>query len=255
MPETVFITGASSGIGAELARQYSRRGALVGLVGRSREKLDAVAATLAGKSFVYAADVTDLAAMQSAARDFTERAGVPDVVIGNAGISTGSLTEHADDYPIFCETLATNVNGLAASFQPFISPMRERRRGTLVGIASVAGIRGIPGASAYSASKAAAISYLESLRLELRGNGVAVVTIAPGFIATPMTEKNPYRMPFILGVEDAVSRFIRVIDAKKSFAIVPWQMAIMGNLLRCLPNFLYDRLLAGRPRKPRRSKT
>ena len=190
--------------------------------------------------------------MQAAAREFIAKCGVPDIVIGNAGISVGTLTELEDDAAVFRETLETNVMGLVHTFHPFIDPMRAARRGTFVGIASVAGFRGLPGAAAYSASKAAAISYLESLRVELHGSGVSVVTICPGFIDTPMTKKNPYPMPFILEVDDSARRMARAIDAKKSFCVVPWQAAIMGRLLSILPNGLYDRLLAGRARKPRR---
>ena len=152
---------------------------------------------------------------------------------------------------MFRATLETNVIGIVQTFQPFVEAMRAARRGTLVGIASVAGFRGLPGAGAYSASKAAAIRYCESLRVELHGSGVSVVTICPGFIDTPMTKKNPYPMPFLLDVDDAARRMARAIDARKSFCVIPWQMAIVGSLLRILPNALYDRILAGRARKPR----
>lgn len=128
--------------------------------------------------------------------------------------------------------------------------MRARGSGSLVGIASVAGLRGMPGATAYSASKAAAIRYLEGLRVEMRDSGVQVTTICPGYIATAMTAKNPFRMPFIIGADDAARRFARVIDARKSYAVVPWQMAIIGRLLGILPNALYDRLAAKAGRKP-----
>jgi short-subunit dehydrogenase len=123
----------------------------------------------------------------------------------------------------------------------------------LAGIASVAGFRGMPGAAAYGASKAAAISYLESLRVELHGTGVKVSTICPGFIRTPMTAKNPFPMPFIIDADDAVRRMARAIDAGESYAVIPWQMAIVGRLLKLLPNPVFDRLLAGRKRKPRKA--
>ena len=197
----------------------------------------------------------DLPALQAAARDFIERRGVPDIVVANAGISVGTLTEFGDDAKVFRATLETNVIGIVQTFQPFVEAMRAARRGTLVGIASVAGFRGLPGAGAYSASKAAAIAYCESLRVELHGSGVSVVTICPGFIDTPMTKKNPYPMPFLLDVDDAARRMARAIDARKSFCVIPWQMAIVGSLLRILPNALYDRILAGRARKPRAKQT
>jgi short-subunit dehydrogenase len=145
-----------------------------------------------------------------------------------------------------------NVFGMAATFSPFVHAMRLAGGGRLVGIASVAGIRGLPGAEAYSASKAAAIAYLESLRLEMRSSGVKVVTICPGYIDTPMTEINPYRMPFLLPAAEAARRFARVIERGTSYAVVPWQMGVVAKLLRLLPNALYDRLFAKAPRKPRK---
>lgn len=247
----VVITGASSGIGEALARYYASRGATLALIARRKSELERLAGVLPGLTFIYPLDVTDAAGLKEAAADFIARAGVPDLVIGNAGISVGTLTEEARDQPVFERVMAVNVIGLFNTFHPFIAPMREAGCGTLVGIASVAGIRGLPGSSAYSASKAAAISYLESLRGELRGSGVKVVTVAPGYIETPMTAHNPYPMPFILPLDEAVRRIVRVIDAGKSYAVVPWQMAIVAKLLRLLPNWLYDLLFARAGRKPR----
>lgn len=190
--------------------------------------------------------------MNAAAADFIAKHGVPDVVIGNAGISHGNLTEIAEDLATFRETLEINVLGLVSTFHPFVAPMRARGSGSLAGIASVAGFRGLPGATAYSASKAAAIRYLEGLRVELRGTGVRVTTICPGFIATPMTRRNPYAMPFIIEADDAARRFARAIDSGTSYAVIPWQMAIVGRILGVLPDFVYDAFAARRERKPRK---
>jgi short-subunit dehydrogenase len=109
----------------------------------------------------------------------------------------------------------------------------------------------LPGASAYSASKAAAISYLESLRVELRGTGVKVVTVCPGYIRTPMTSVNPYPMPFLLEVDEAARRIARAIDRQTPFSVIPWQMNLVGYLLKGLPRPLYDRIFVNAPRKPR----
>ena len=136
----------------------------------------------------------------------------------------------------------------SSRFSPRCKP---RGQGALVGIASVAGFRGLPGSGAYSASKAAAIAYLESLRVEQRGTGVAVLTVCPGYVATPMTERNPYPMPFLLDADEAARRIVRAIDRRKRFYVLPWQMAIGGWLLRILPRPIYDALLARAPRKPR----
>lgn len=247
----VFVTGASSGIGAAFARHYAVRGATLGLVARRREELEVLAASLPVCCHLYPLDVTDAKALAAAGRDFIERAGVPGIVIANAGVSTGTLTEEADDLAAFERVLRVNVAGMANSFHPFVAPMRAAGRGRLVGTASVAGIRGLPGAGAYSASKAAAITYLESLRVELRGSGVRVVTLAPGYVETPMTAVNPYPMPFLLPVDEAVRRMARIIDAGRAYAVVPWQMGIVARLMRLLPNWAYDRLAARAGRKPR----
>ncbi len=251
----VFITGASSGIGSALARHYARQGAALGLVARRTDRLAELAAELniagAASVFTYPLDVTDADALQAAGDDFMMHAGSPDVVIANAGVSSGTLTEHREDLAAIRRILDINVYGLATTFAPFIPAMRQRGTGRLVGIASVAGIRGLPGAEAYSASKAAAIAYLESLRVELRSSGVRVVTIAPGYIDTPMTEHNPYPMPFKLPVDEAARRFASAIERGSSYTVIPWQMGIVAKVLRLLPNWLYDRLFAKAPHKPR----
>ena len=252
MTQKVFITGASSGIGEALAVYYAAQGATLGLAARRSEFLDGLNARLGGGHACYPLDVTDAPALHAAAVDFIERFGAPDVVIANAGVSAGTLTEYEEDLAVFRRVMDTNVYGMAATFAPFIPAMKaaggERR---LCGIASVAGIRGLPGAEAYSASKAAAISYLESLRLEMRPYGIKVVTIAPGYIESPMTAVNPYSMPFLLPAAKAAERFAAAIARGVSYTVIPWQMGVVAKLLRLLPNALYDRLFAGAPRKPR----
>ena len=248
----VFITGASSGIGEALAVYYAAQGATLGLAARRQEVLDALNARLGGGHACYALDVNDAPALHAAAGDFMARFGAPDIVIANAGVSVGTLSECEEDLEAFKRVMDTNVYGMAATFAPFIQSMRQapgQRR--LVGIASVAGIRGLPGAEAYSASKAAVIAYLESLRLELRGSPVKVVTIAPGYIVTPMTAVNPYAMPFLLPAPEAARRFARAIARGTSYAVIPWPMGVVAKVLRLLPNWLYDRLFAAAPRKPR----
>jgi short-subunit dehydrogenase len=210
----VFITGASSGIGAALARHYAAQGASVGLVGRNHHRLDALASELAGDCAIYMADVRDSQSVQQAAQDFMQRFGVPDIVIANAGVSSGTLTQQAEHLATFRAIMEINVLGMVHTFQPFIKTMKDRAQGQLVGIASVAGLRGIPGASAYSASKAAAISYLESLRVELANSGISVTTICPGYIRTPMTDINPYKMPFLMEADVAAQKMANIISKK-----------------------------------------
>jgi short-subunit dehydrogenase len=251
--ERVFITGASSGIGAALARAYAARGAKLGLVARRSAALQNLADALPCECLVLTADVRDNNSMQQAAAKFTERFGAADIVIANAGVSHGTATERSEDLATFEEVLDINVLGIVRTFQPFIAAMRLANRGALVGIASVAGFRGLPGSSAYSASKAAAISYLESVRVELHGSGICVTTLCPGYIATPMTARNPYPMPFMMSAEQAAKKMILAIDAQRNFVVLPWQMAIIGRMMRLLPNRLYDTLAAKSGRKPRKS--
>lgn len=246
-----FITGASSGIGAALARHYAAPGTVIGLAARRRELLAALAADLSGERALYPFDVADTAALESAARDFVERFGAPDLVIANAGVSVGTQGEELRDIEKLRRVLEVNACGLAATLAAFAPAMRAAGRGTLCGIASVAGFRGLPGAGAYSASKAAAIAWLEALRAELSGSGVAVVTICPGYIDTPMTRVNQYRMPFLLSADEAARRIARAIEAKRRLAVIPWQMALASLALRAMPGWLYDRFAARAPRKPR----
>ena len=249
-----FITGASSGIGQALARRYAAAGWRVALVARRADDLTRWAAAQgwpAERWRVYGADVADTARIVAAGQACLAAQGVPDVVIANAGISIGMDTAERDDLAVMARTFAVNNTGLAATFHPFIGPMRARGSGTLVGIASVAAIRGLPGHGAYCASKAGVVSYCESLRGELRGSGVRVVTIAPGFIDTPLTRGNRYPMPFLMPAEAFAERAVRVIARGRSYRVIPWPMGVVAKLLRVLPDPLFDRLMQGRPRKAR----
>ncbi len=253
----VFITGASSGLGEALAREYASRGARLGLLARRSDKLQALVASLPNPALhlCYAVDVNDHAALAAAAEDFITRTGGADVVIANAGVSFGTLTGREGDIAVIERILQTNVVATAATFAPFIATMKAQAAAgsndlRLVGMASVAGIRGLPGAEAYSASKAAVISYCESLRVELRSHGIRVVTIAPGYIDTPMTRVNTYRMPFLMSAERFARSAVRLINAGRSYAVIPWPMRGVSWLLRVLPNWLYDRLFARAPHKP-----
>ena len=249
-----FITGASSGLGQALALRYHRAGYRLALVAR-RDAEVRDWATAQGipddRLAVHAADVRDLPAITAAGRDCLATQGVPDVVIANAGISVGVDTSLVEDLEVMRRTYETNNLGLAATFQPFIRPMSQRGSGRLVGIASVAGIRGLPGHGAYCSSKAAVISYLESLRGELRPTGVKVVTVVPGYIATPLTSKNRYKMPFLMQPDAFADQAFDTIGAGKSYRVIPWQMGVVARLMRALPNAVYDRLLVGRERKHR----
>jgi short-subunit dehydrogenase len=253
-PPLVFITGASSGIGQALAACYAHQGYRLALVARRTAALQSWVQSLPvvpTQCVVYGADVQDLRALAAATQACIQNQGVPDVVIANAGISVGMDTVIAADLEVMRQVLQTNVLGVAATFQPFVAAMRKRGSGRLVGIASVAGIRGLPGHGAYCASKAAVISYCESLRGELRGSGVRVVTISPGYIDTPLTRENRYSMPFLMSAQDFAKRAFKAIQQGRSHRVLPWQMAWVAWLLRMLPNGVFDYLAAGQPRKHR----
>ena len=251
-PLRVFITGASSGIGAALAREYAARGAVLGLLGRRLDALRELAASLPSPAVhrVYAVDVTDHAALAAAAADFIARAGGADVVIASAGVSAGTLTERPNDLAQFAEIFAINVTATVATFAPFIETMKHAagpRR--LVAVGSVAGIRGMKGAGAYCASKSAVHTYAESLRLELQPHGIRVVTIAPGYIDTPMTRQNRFPMPFLMPVERFAAAAVRAIGAGAGYRVIPWPMGLVAKLLRVLPNAVFDALFARAPQK------
>lgn len=242
----IVITGASSGIGEALARYYASPDTALGLISRRR-----FPGTLPGIVEHYEVDVTDAEALGKAARHFVERHGAPDLVIANAGVSTGTHGEALEDVEKLRRVLDVNVAGLAATLAAFAPAMKAAGRGTLVGVASVAGLRGIPGSGAYSASKAAAIRWMESLRAELYGSGVSVVCVCPGYIDTPMTRVNRFRMPFLLSADEFARRMAKAVAARRRMVVIPWQMAAVSVLLRLMPGWLYDRLAARAPRKPK----
>jgi short-subunit dehydrogenase len=254
LSKLVFITGASSGIGQALALTYYQAGYKLALVARRSAEIELWVSrhNISLDSYkIYSADVSNIDSIVAAGKACIAELGLPDVVIANAGISVGVDTAIRADLDQMAQTYATNNIGLAATFHPFIEGMLQRKSGKLVGIASVAGIRGLPGAGAYCGSKAAVISYCESLRGELRGSGLQVITICPGFIKTPMTEKNPYPMPFLMAVDDFAKQSFAKIEKGSSYSVIPWQMGVVAKLLRLMPNALLDKALAGRARKPR----
>jgi short-subunit dehydrogenase len=251
----VFITGASSGIGQALAQRFYAAGWRLALVARRTDELRTWVAAVgmdSSRCAVYGADVQQCDSIVGAGQRCIAQQGLPDVVIANAGISVGMDTALREDLDVMRDTFATNNLGLAATFHPFLAPMRARRSGHLVGIASVAAIRGLPGHGAYCASKAGVVAYCESLRGECRPFGLKVVTLVPGYIATPLTAGNTYPMPFLMQPADFADRAFAAILAGASYRVIPWPMGVVAKVLRLLPNALFDRLLAGRGRKKRR---
>ena len=252
----IVITGASSGLGRAMALELAARfpGCTMLLLARRADRLAELAAELPGiRAITQTVDITDHEALSLHAGRFVAAHGAPDIVIANAGISVGTLTEEREDRDVFARVMAVNVQGVYDSFAPFLASMKAAGTGTLVGIASVAGVRGLPGSGAYSASKAAVAVYLEILRLEMRPHGVSVVTIAPGFIDTDMTRINPYHMPFLMPADRFARAAVDAIVARRRRVVIPWQMGWVARLLRILPCWLYDLAFTGAGRKPRQA--
>ncbi len=259
----VFITGASSGIGEALAHAYAKRcsgsPAVIGLAARRVDMLQKLAQNLQEKyqiqTAIYALDVRDKNALTNAANDFIQRFGAPNIVIANAGVSRGTLTEFSEDTEAFQTIMDINLMGMVHTFQPFISVMKQSAQQgkavQLVGVASVAGIRGLAGAGAYSASKAAVISYLESLRIEMLPYNITVTTIAPGYVRSPMTKVNQFTMPFLMDADVFADKFVKAVVAKRRFCVIPWQMGIVVKIMRFIPPFLWDFLSKNAPQKSR----
>jgi short-subunit dehydrogenase len=260
----IVITGASSGIGQALARAYARRYGMhctLGLIGRKQAALETLQSEIrtahGSQVHCYTADVRDAERMQSIAQIWLAEVGTPHIVIANAGVSRGTLTEYHEDIAAFQAVFDTNVMGLVHTFQPFIAAMKaaagQGQPAQLAGIASVAGIRGLPGSAAYSASKAAAITYLESLRVEMQLHAIGVTTISPGYIRTPMTDINTYTMPFLMDADLFAEKAIKAIANGRRYTVIPWQMAIVARLLRLIPPMLWDAIMKKAPHKARLS--
>lgn len=243
---TAFITGASSGIGRALALRLAAGGVEVALAARRAEMLSNLAAEISasgGKARVYPFDVGDPEATVAALTRADQEMGGLDLVVANAGVGTqrwaGKLTWQ-DVKP----TLAVNVTGAAATLTALLPRMVERKRGHLVGVSSLAQYRALPQAATYSASKAFLSTFLEGLRMDLSGTGVAVTDVRPGFVRTAMTAPNKFPMPFLLEVDQAADIIARAIKEREPLCEFPWQMAAVMRSTRLLPASLYARAAA-----------
>lgn len=240
-----FITGASSGLGRALAPLLAADGQPVVLAARRAEPLSDLAAEIeaaGGTALALPLDVSDPEAVQHAVQHAESTLGPVGLMIANAGID--GLTP-ADDFHAadVARVLQVNLVGAAACFEAVLPGMIERGDGQLVGVASLAGFRGLPGAAAYCASKAGLISLLESLRIELRGKGVAVTTLNPGFVKTPLTAPNQHPMPFLMELDDAAKVMHKAIRRQVSECSFPKSLASITRTGKLLPNGLYDRIL------------
>lgn len=247
----ILITGASSGLGAALAISMAAPGIRLSLTGRDNSRLSGIAATcstLGAQTVTSVFDVTDADAAKSCV-DTADDAFPLDLVIANAGISAG--TGRGGETAIQARAIfAVNVNGVANTILPTIGKMRPRGHGQIAIMSSLAGFIGFPGAPTYCASKAAVRVWGESLRGELAGSDIGVSVICPGFVRTPMTDRNPFPMPFLIEPEKAARIIVSGLAQNKARIAFPWPLYAAVRTLGALPTGLRDRLLRATPRKP-----
>ncbi|MBV9926725.1 MAG: SDR family NAD(P)-dependent oxidoreductase [Acidobacteria bacterium] len=242
--KVVLITGASSGIGRALALELGRRGARLGLTARRGEellKLSEEVERAGGEALALPADVRDHAALKEVADKVLEKWGRVDVLIANAGMSSTTAGTRLNASEVG-DVITINVLGVVNSVAAVLPSMLERRAGQLVAISSLASYRGLPKSGAYSASKAAVSTLFESLRVDLLKSNIAVTTIHPGFIRTPMTAGRKKKLPFLLEPDDAARRIVRAVERRARTYAFPWQLATLVRVIRHIPDAVYDRL-------------
>lgn len=245
--KVVLLTGASSGIGAEIAVQIARKGPVLGLLARREESLREVSEAVekaGGRARVFPYDVTDAEAVRAAASELREEFGQIDILIANAGIGGNDRETRMVKPEAVAKVIDINLLGAVNSVGAVLPEMLSRRAGHLVAISSLAGFRGLPRSAAYCASKAGVNAFFESLRVDFAGKGLDVTVITPGFIKTPLTSGRENKMPFLLELEDGAGRIIKAIEKKKAFHAFPFPLASLVRFGSYLPPALYD-LIAG----------
>jgi short-subunit dehydrogenase len=255
--QVAVITGASSGIGWALARELAAQGCKVGLVARRGDLLARLAEEVrqAGGTAEWAsADVVVREQTVQAIRDLAGRLGPIDLLLANAGVGCPTLVEplNVDDVE---KMFRVNVFGVLYAIEAVLPTMLERKRGHIAGVSSMAAYKGLPGESGYTSSKAALNTFLEGLRVQLRDRGVAVTTICPGFVKTPMTEVNEFHMPWLMEAADAARRIVRALRQRKKVYKFPWQMRVLMGVTRWLPDWLLARAMRKYNQKPPFPKT
>ena len=249
----VVLTGACGGLGQALARELIAQGSTVALLGLNVDALSELAALAPERCAVYVLDVSDAAVMQEVSEDWLSHAGLPDLVIANAGVAGGFDSAQACDLAVMRRMLEINLLGPATTFQPFIKALQAQpqARCALVGVASIAGWRGMPGNGAYCASKGGLIRYLQSLRAEMRGSSISVHTVSPGYLRTPLTAGNRFAMPGLMDARPAARALLQAVAKGREQIVLPRRIGWLSRLLDCLPDALHDRILRNQPRKPR----
>lgn len=242
--ETALVTGGSTGIGAALAAELAARGTRVAICARRPEQLDAMRPRIGPSGIVIAADLSDPKRAVEVVDEAAAKLGHLDLVVANAGMGIArSATKLREEHvtPVFM----LNTVGACATLTAAIPHMLERKKGHLVGISSIAGYRGLPSNAAYSASKAAFSAFLESIRVDLYRTGLQVTDVRPGFIDTPLTQKNKFKMPFLMPADEGGRRILRALEAGRRVYTFPWPMAIGARILTLIPRWLYDRVASG----------
>jgi short-subunit dehydrogenase len=250
--QMAVVTGASSGIGWALAKILAGEGCKVGLVARRKEKLDALAEEIrqaGGKVAVAGADVSNREETILAIHEVQKELGPVDLLIANAGVGMPTLLEPPNTADVE-KMFRVNVLGTVYAIESVLPEMLQRRQGHLVAISSLSAYKGLPGESGYCASKAAVNSYMEGLRIQLRDRGIAVTTICPGFVRTPMTDVNQFHMPWLLEADDAARRIIRAIRRRQKVYNFPWPMAFLMKLTWWAPDWLMAWTMRGYNENP-----
>lgn len=247
----VLITGASSGLGKALAGAFAAPGVTLSLTGRNAARLRRSAEDCIARGALTDTRIMDITDGEEAA-SWVRKADAKqpvDLVIANAGISGGPGAGGGETAEVTRRIFAVNVDGVLNTVLPAIPLMRERQRGQIAIISSLAGLRGMPSAPAYSASKAAVLAYGEALRGALAGDGIGVTTVCPGFIRTPLTAVNQFRMPFILPPEEAAAIIARRLPRNPARIAFPFPLYAAMRLLNCLPSGISGPLFARLPKK------
>jgi short-subunit dehydrogenase len=243
--QVALVTGASSGIGWELAKQLAGKGCKVALMARREaplRELQALISANGGQAAIAVADVGQREQVETAFQTIRKQLGPIDLVIANAGVGKPTLLRPVNIADVE-DMIRINVMGAIYTLSAALPEMLSRKTGHLVAVSSLAGYRALPGESAYCASKAAVNAYLDGLRIHLRGTGVQVTTVCPGFVKTPMTAMNRFHMPGLLEAETAVRRIIRAIEGGTKVYNFPWRLHLMVKLSRWLPDWLMNRVM------------
>lgn len=243
--KVVWLTGASSGIGEALAKRLAQTGCKLALTARRREALEQLALEVSAErsdALAFPGDVTDLEQMKQIAHAIESEWGPVDVLIANAGAYVPTNIEHFDSNE-YDDQMKLNFSGALYCIEAVLDRMIQRKSGQIVGVSSLSGYRGLPRAEAYGASKAALINFLEAMRFDLRAHNIRVTIVNPGFVKTPLTDKNEFKMPNIIPADEAAEIMLRGIEGEKKEIHFPAAFSWTMKLLRILPYPLYEKII------------